>query len=156
MRDSSYLIGNKFAVGAGPNKTSFQPGQTPWNKGVKGMHLSPQTEFRAGVKSVKWIPAGSMTIRLDKGSKTPRRWIKFKDDFLGGQKNWMEYAKWIWIQAHGAIQKGLCVHHVNNDSLDDRLENLMLVTRSEHPRLHNQWNTRNRPGKRLAQEVKAS
>jgi hypothetical protein len=30
-----------------PNATSFKQGQTPWNKGLKGRHASPETEFKA-------------------------------------------------------------------------------------------------------------
>ena len=29
----------------------FEKGQTPWNKGLKGIHLSPQSEFKKGQTS---------------------------------------------------------------------------------------------------------
>lgn len=32
----------------GINKGYFKKGQTPWNKGIKGLHHSPQTEFKKG------------------------------------------------------------------------------------------------------------
>lgn len=31
------------------------------------------------------------------------------------------------------------VHHINEDPTDDRIENLQIVTRSEHTRLHRLW-----------------
>lgn len=34
------------------NGREFEKGQTPWNKGVKGIHLSPETEFK-GKKVLK-------------------------------------------------------------------------------------------------------
>lgn len=36
------------------------------------------------------------------------------------------------------------VHRINHNKLDNRPDNLMLVTRSEHVKLHNRWNTKNR------------
>ena len=50
----------------------------------------------------------------------------------------------VWEAAHGPIQRGYVVHHVNHDKLDNRLENLELLTRAEHVAKHNRWNTRNR------------
>lgn len=38
------------------------------------------------------------------------------------------------------------VHHINGDFTDDRLENLKVVTPSEHSKMHNQERTRNQLG----------
>jgi hypothetical protein len=153
-RDDSYLLGNKFAVGNAANRTSFQKGIVPWNKGRRGVRVSPQTEFKKGEKSINWVSIGTITVRADKNSHTPRRWIKFKDDFKAGSQNWMEYAKWLWIKENGAIPAGMCIHHINNDSMDDTIVNLIPVTRQEHPRLHNKFNTKNVPiaNARIARE----
>jgi hypothetical protein len=43
---------------------------------------------------------------------------------------------WIWEQAYGPIPSGWQVHHVNEDKQDNRLENLRLVSPTEHKRLH--------------------
>ena len=38
----------------------------------------------------------------------------------------------VWTQHHGAIPKGMQIHHRNSNKLDNRIENLELVTRSQN------------------------
>lgn len=120
------------------NKTTFAKGHTPWNKNKKGIHLSRKSEFRKGSKPINWKPIGTVTKRKDKNGTT-RQWIKIKEP-----KEWIEYYRYIWLKAGKKIKKNYCLHHINNDSSDDRLENLLLVSRQDHPKLHNKWNTKNK------------
>lgn len=127
---SKKMVGNKYRVGKKPS-FSFAPGHTPWNKDKKGIHLSPASEFKKGMKSINHLPVGQLVIRTDKNG-TKRRWIKIAEP-----NRWTEYAKWVWVHRGGrSIPRGLLVHHVNGNALDDRFENLQLVTRSEHINLH--------------------
>jgi hypothetical protein len=129
-RNNSYLLGNQFAAGAKPNATAFKKGNIPWTKGRKGIHLSPETEFKKGHVSPKRKPVGTITIRIGK-NKTRRRWIKIKNPNV-----WIEYAKYIWIKNNGEIPKGFLIHHIDEDCLNDNKNNLALVTRSAHMNLH--------------------
>ncbi len=136
-RDSSYLIGNQFAKGNEPNQTSFKKGMAPWNKGIKGLHLSGKTEFKKGQKPINHKLVGTLSIRIDK-SGTRRRWVKVAEPNI-----WVEYAKYLWARAGNELVKGVCLHHINNNSLDDRVDNLIMVSRGAHVKLHNRWNTKN-------------
>ncbi len=130
MAKYEHLLNNQHAKGNKPNKTSFKKGSTPWNKNKKGIHLSPATEFKKGQKGINCLPVSVITIRTEKSGKK-RHWIKVSEP-----NKWIEYAKFIWIRNSGEIQKGLLIHHIDKDSLNDVIENLALVTRAAHINLH--------------------
>lgn len=133
-RDSRYLIGNKHAAGNSPNKTSFKKGQRPWNKGKKGIHMSPQTEFKKGCPSLNRLPVGTETLRKRSRRKDKRYFVK-----IGEPDIWNERAKVVWQKHYGKIIFGDIVHHLNGDSLDDRIKNLVAMPRKDHPRFHSKW-----------------
>ena len=113
------------------NQTSFKKSHTPWNKGKKGTHFSPNTEFKKGQKGINWVPVGNITIRIDKNNKQ-RRWIKIEEPNI-----WIEYAKFVWIKHNGKIPKGYLIHHIDEDTLNDDIHNLALLTRKAHFEIHN-------------------
>ena len=87
------------------------------------------TEHRAklivanrGSKNPSWSSTGY-------GERGGRAWIRI----VSGRAY---RARVVWVQAHGPIPTGHVIHHINEDTFDDTLENLQAMTRGAHTRLH--------------------
>jgi hypothetical protein len=103
----------------------------------KGQRLSPKTEFKKGITPHNKKPIGYITIRRDKTKNkdrkgTERRYIKIGHDCY----DWKVYATWLWESKKGKIPQGMFVHHIDGNSLNDKLSNYKLVDRSKHAILH--------------------
>lgn len=131
-RDYSYMMGNQFAKGIGPSRTSFKKGHIPWNKGIKGIHTSPATEFKKGEKPATWYPVGTIRKRKDKNEKGARYWIKVAEP-----NKWMFLSHFRWQKEYGPLIKGDIVHHLNGLSFDDRIKNLIALPRKDKNRFYN-------------------
>ena len=124
-----HLKGNKFRVGKKPSN-SFKKGHKPWNKGLKGIHQNPNTEFKKGNTPKRHYVVGTIKERKDKFGKI-RNFIKIKEPNI-----WQFYAVYLWEQKNGKVPKGSVIHHINKISNDDRLDNLICLTREEHINIH--------------------
>lgn len=65
----------------------------------------------------------------------------------------------VWKLFNGPIPKGHCIHHIDHNKLNDRLDNLQLMTNSEHAKHHpeNQWHkscTSLNKGKKMSIETR--
>lgn len=143
-RDNTYLLGNQFAKGHKPNKASFKKNRIPWNKGKKGIHLSPDTEFKKGQAAHNHMEVGSIAKRKQRNGKY-RHVIKTAEP-----NAWREYANYLWKKEYGFVIKGDIVHHLNGDILDDRIENLIALPRADHPVFHSRWGLKELTAEQLA------
>ena len=46
--------------------------------------------------------------------------------------------RYIWEQQNGPVPAGMLVHHINHNKIDNRIENLELMSPGDHSRHHNQ------------------
>jgi len=82
-------------------------------------------DFTRGKPSPKASPVGAERIVKD-----GRVQVKCEDG------KWRYRSRLVWAAANGTIPRGILIHHDNEDPMDDRLGNLMAVTRAEHARIH--------------------
>ncbi len=113
------------------NRTSFKKGYTPWNKGLKGLHFSPATEFKKGHISVSTCRIGTIRLRTNKRDGQLQM-IKVS------KQKWTSLANRVWMTHYGAVKKSDIVIHLNGNALDDRVENLMAIPREVSITL-NRW-----------------
>src|SRR4030042_1011946 len=131
--------------------TRFRPGHATWNKGLKGIHFSPQFEFKKGgplrgFAARLWRAVGTISVRHDqlfhwqkkRRYKTgearkgkARRWIKVRDDGVV-YKRYIPYARYLWEKRNGPVPDGLIVVHKDGNQMHDVIDNLILVNRRRH------------------------
>lgn len=143
----------KLAQGSVKGGTRFKPGNVPWTKGRKGIHLSPATEFKPGhvlrgMAARNYCIVGTIKIWFDKLPRRkrrkhmirkdgtirrgrPRRYIKVKDDGPTS-KRWIPYARYVWEKNGGTIPDGHFVRHKDGNQMKDSLDNLHVVSRSQN------------------------
>jgi hypothetical protein len=69
------------------------------------------------------------------GFKTSTGYWAFEKTINGKRIVTLEHRK-VWQEFNGQIPDGVIVHHKNENKLDNRIENLQLITKSEHNTLH--------------------
>jgi len=116
---------------AHPNKGQFPKGNEPWNKHLKGIHLSPASEFKKGMKPMCHDTVGTVRIRTRKRDGKQRAWVKVAEPNI-----WRLRAKVVWEKHYGPIPKGLLIHHIDRDTMNDTITNLAAISRAAHLNEH--------------------
>lgn len=116
-----------------PNNGCFKKGSIPTNKGTKGLMKANKTSFCFGNRPMNAKKVGSISTRKDKNGSL---YMHIK---IAEPNKWQMLHVYIWEHKHGKIPKGHCVIFKDKNTLNTRLENLMLVSRDELVRLNQKY-----------------
>lgn len=104
----------------------YRLGHAPTNNSIKGVHTSPETEFKPGVIPANTHPAGHIVIWGNPKRCTKYYWIKLPDG------KWKELHRHNWEKKHGPIPKDKILVFKDKDTLNVEEDNLELITRAEN------------------------
>lgn len=111
----------------------FQSGHIPMNKGKKGLYIpgSEKGWFQKGHKPHNTREDGDVSIRKDNSGRE-YVFIRLSDN------NWVHEHRLVWIKHNGQIPEGYIIRHLNGNSLDNRIENLSMISKYENRVLNNE------------------
>lgn len=131
-----------------PNNSGyFKKGGIPYNKGTKGIMKPNKTSFKRGNLPHNTKKVGTITTVKDKGGYLYMR-IKIAEP-----NKWQMLHAYIWESKHGKIPKNHCVIFKDKNTLNVRLDNLMLVSRAELARLNQKYSNIDESLKETALQV---
>lgn len=108
----------------------YKPGNTPWNKGKKGLRLgSPETQFKpgeiSGAAAQNMLPIG--TERVNKDGIIIRKVA----EGMGRRRDWRPVHALIWEEHNGPIPDGHTVIFADGDRRNFSPGNLVCLSRAE-------------------------
>lgn len=116
---------------AGSTGGQFPKGNTPWNKGIKGIRLNPATEFKPGPRPEKQCAIGEIRFRKRRRDGKLRAFVKVAQPNV-----WRLRAHIVWEEYYGKIPTGCIIHHKDRDTTNDAPNNLVAKLRSSHINEH--------------------
>lgn len=120
----------------------FEKGNMPWNTGLKGKGvIKPNSgNFQKGHRPRNSVPVGTRVIA--------KGWVKVK---VAEPNIWRNESRIVWEKHHGTpVPKDKLLIHLDGDFTNNRIENLILISRKELGKLNK------RRFKEALQEVRPS
>lgn len=111
------------------NKGQFVKGMTTWNKGMKGLRYSPETEFKVG----EFV--GEIHPSWKGGVQKPKNDCAYLWDGANKRKR---RPRAVWEEHHGTLPEGYVVIHLDSDKYNDDISNLKAISRKELLQLNQQ------------------
>ena len=121
------------------NSGSFKKGMTPWNKGKKGLQVAwnkgiPNTKLRERnlTNNPSKSPEAAKKISESRKGKKHYRWD-------GGSRRYFQdriYRRKVETDIGRKLLPSEIIHHKDGNFKNNNLNNLMIVSRSEHAKIH--------------------
>lgn len=103
------------------NSGNFKKGNVPWNFGKKGIHLSPDSEFKKGEMVGKDHYSWKGGVQV----------VKNDCVYLNvGANQRVRRPRKVYEDTYGTIPKGWILYHLDGDSHNDDLDNLIAMPRA--------------------------
>lgn len=110
------------------NKGKFSKNHVPWNKDLKGIRLSPGTEFKKGQFIGDNHPSWKGGVQKVINDCTHL--------YVGANKR-VRRPRQVYIDHYGEIPKGYVIVHLDGDRNNDSIFNLEAISRAENLRRNN-------------------
>lgn len=110
-----------YEIVSAKNSGCFPKGHEPWNKGLKGIHLSPSSEFKKGEIAMDKHPSWKGGVQIftkdcayvsvapNKRLRRPRK---------------------VYEETVGLIPPGWVLFHIDGDRFNDDIDNLIAIPRA--------------------------
>ncbi len=128
----------------------LREGKEPWNKGKKGYKLKPKTEEvkKRISESLKGHPCykskernKNISLGVNKRLKEGGTPSNFKHGNSRKHKDGKPYSHFVWCSQNiSHVPKGFIIHHRDLNPKNDKINNLTIVSRSDHIKMHHQLN----------------
>lgn len=100
---------------------TFKKGHLPWNLGLKGIHLNPETEFKKGQFIGEQHPSWKGGEQVNKNDCV----------YLHtGANERVRRPRKVYEDSNGKIPKGWILYHLDGDRYNDDLDNLIAIPRA--------------------------
>jgi len=128
--------------------TEFKKGHIPWNKGLKGFRPSRKTEFKKDHLPHNTKYDGCISLRKNVKRNYECYYIRINEGY------WKELHRFLWERKNGKIPDGMLIRSKDGNSLNVSIDNFELIDRKENLKRNRNYNKFSKTMKELWRKEK--